>query len=662
MNLSVKTSPDADLERQGIDVIRALAMDGPHRARSGHQGTAMALAPLAHVLFTRVLRYDATDPGWPDRDRFVLSAGHASILLYSMLYLTGQGLQLDDLREFRQWGSATPGHPEAGHSSGVEVTTGPLGQGFGNAVGMAIAERWLRARFGRDLCDHHTFVIAGDGDLSEGVSHEAASLAGHLGLGRLVVVYDDNHVTIDGPTELALSDDAAARFAGYGWHVDDIGERADDLDELEAALRGAKTAVDRPSLIILRSRIGYPSPGLTDSPSAHGNPFDDAEIAATKARMGMPLDESFWVPDQVLDFYRAAGRGGAAERASWQQRLDALDSDRPAWDASWAATGLTGWADALPSFESGDALATRKASQQCLTALSDVVPSLLGGSADLTGNTGTKIDEVSQTPSTPAGRQIYFGVREHAMAAALVGAARHGGVIPFGGTFLVFSDYMRPAVRLAAMSQAKCIFVWTHDSVGVGEDGPTHQPVEHIMSLRAIPGLRVVRPADATEVAGAWQLALSSDGPTALILSRQDVPGLAATTTEGVGAGAYALNDVDDPEVILVGSGSEVALCVAAEHRLAEQGIVARVVSMPCWEAFESLPSEARHAVIDPDVPAISIEAGVTLGWDRYVDVAIGIDTFGASAPGSRVLEELGINVDHLVSSAVALVEAADLD
>ncbi len=641
-----------ELQRRGIDVIRALALDATNEARSGHQGTAMALAPLAHVLFTRVMRYDAADPNWPDRDRFILSAGHASMLLYSMLYLTGQGLELKDLREFRQWGSATPGHPEAGHTAGVEVTTGPLGQGFANAIGMAVAEEHLRARHGVDRCDHHTFVIAGDGDLSEGVSHEAASLAGHLGLGRLVVVYDDNRVTIDGTTDLALSDDAAARFAAYGWHVDELGPKGEDLDALESSLRNAKAVTDRPSLIIVRTEIGYPSPNFTGSPAAHGNPMDEAEITATKERMGLPPDETFHVPDDVLAMYREAGARGATERQAWQQRLDSAGDDRIGWERGWSGRGFDEALGALPSFEVGASIATRKASQQCVTALADVVPHLIGGSADLTGNTGTLIDDVAHGPATPAGRQVYFGVREHAMAAATVGAARHGGVVPICGTFLVFADYMRPAVRLAAMSGATCVFVWTHDSVGVGEDGPTHQPVEQVMSLRAIPGLRVIRPADATEVAGAWAMALRADGPTALILTRQDVPVLANTTAEGVALGGYVVETVGEPDVVLVGTGSEVAVCVEAAGRLADQGIEARVVSMPCWEAFEAQPAEARAAVIDPTVPTVSLEAGVTLGWRRWADVSIGIDTFGASAPGSRVLRELGITADHVVAAA----------
>ena len=645
-----------ELEQKGINVIRGLAMDGPNAARSGHQGTAMALAPLAHVLFTRILDYDAEDPTWPDRDRFVLSAGHASILHYSMLHLTGHGLSLDDLRQFRQWGSPTPGHPEAGHTPGVEVTTGPLGQGLANGVGMALAERHLRARFGPELCDHHTYVIAGDGCLSEGVSHEAASLAGRQGLGRLVVVYDDNHITIDGPTELALADDAAARFRAYGWDVDDIGEAAEDLDALTAALERARSVEDRPSLIVLRSHIAYPSPDWTDHHEAHGYALDDDDIAATKAVMGIP-DEPFWVPSDVLDMYRRAGRRGEARRLSWEQRLGA--SERAAeWQGAWSQRPRFDVDAVAGSFERGGEVATRKASQACVSAAA-ASGHLFGGSADLTGNTGTEIDETANDRSTPQGHQLYFGVREHAMGAALVGAARHGGMVPLGGTFLVFADYMRPAVRLAAMSRAKCVFVWTHDSLGVGEDGPTHQPVEQLMSLRAIPGLRVIRPADGPETAGAWHLALDSDGPSAIVLSRQNLPVLDGTDPHRVPDGAYAVVEAERPDVILIGTGSEVAVCVDAAAELAADGVEARVVSMPCWEAFEARSPDQQRAVIDPAVPRVSLEAGVTLGWHRWADVCVGVDRFGASAPGSVVLDKLGINPGAVVGAVRDLLDRA---
>ncbi|WP_419919438.1 transketolase [Candidatus Poriferisocius sp.] len=650
----------AALEARAVSVIRGLAMDAPHQARSGHQGTAMALAPLAHVLWTRILRYDADDPAWPDRDRFVLSAGHASILLYSMLYLTGQGLTLDDLRNFRQWDSRTPGHPEVGPTAGVEVTTGPLGQGIANAVGMAVAERWLRHRFGAGVCDHRVFALCGDGDLSEGISHEAGSLAGHQRLDRLICVYDDNRITIDGPTDLSLSDDAAQRFGAYGWHVIDLGEAADDLDALEAGIRTAMAVDDAPSMLIVRSHVAHPSPGQTGNHEAHGYSLFDEEIAVTKAVMGLPTDQSFYAPADVTGAYRAAGRRGAAERAAWGQRVEALGPRRSEYEACRAGRGLPDWEGKLPSWPAGGSVATRKASSACLNAMVEVVPGLVAGGADLTGNTGTDLSDADPLdPTHPAGRQLYFGVREHAMGALMNGAALHGGLMPVGGTFLVFSDYMRPAVRLAALSRAHCVFVWSHDSVGVGEDGPTHQPVEHIMSLRAIPGLRVFRPADGNEVAQAWQLAVNGDGPSAMILTRQNVPVLEGTAAAaGVARGAYTLVDNPDPEVILVGTGSEVSVCVSAAAALEGRGVAARVVSMPCWELFAEQDAAYQTGVLPAGVPKLSVEAGVTLGWERWVDLPVGIDRFGASAPGPVVLDKLGMNPDNVASRAVDLIKS----
>ena len=646
-----------DLERIAVDVVRGLSMDAPHAARSGHQGTAMALAPLAHVLWTRILAYDAEAPDWPDRDRFILSAGHASVLLYSMLHLTGHGLTLDDLRDFRQWGSATPGHPEVGHTAGVEVTTGPLGQGIANAVGMAIAERNLRARFGAEVSDHHTFVVCGDGDLAEGISHEAASLAGHLGLGRLVAVYDDNHVTIDGPTELALSDDAPARFRAYGWHVLDLGEAAEDLDVIETGIREAMAVEDRPSLVVLRSHIGHPSPDV-DSSAVHGYSLTDEGIAETKRRMGLPPDEAFHVPDEVLDMYRLAGRRGSTARAEWEERMAAWDGDRAAWDAAWSGGGVDGWADVLPTWEVGASVATRKAGAACLQDLLDAVPGLIGGGADLTGNTGTTIkDHGVQGAGCPEGRQLFFGVREHAMGAISNGLALHGGMLPVNGTFLVFSDYMRGAIRLAALSGAKVVFVWSHDSVGVGEDGPTHQPVEHAASLRAIPRLRVVRPADANETSAAWHGIVAGHGPTALLLTRQDVPVLPGTDdVAAVARGAYVLADPDEPEVILVGTGSEVSVAMDAAATLTAAGRSVRVVSMPCMEDFATQDASYRASVLPSGVPTVSVEAGVTFGWDRWSDRQVGIDRFGASAPGDRVMAELGITPAAVVAAAEDLL------
>jgi len=649
-----------DLERRAIDVIRGLAMDAPHAARSGHQGTAMALAPLAHVLWTRIMRYDAAAPEWPDRDRFILSCGHASILQYAMLHLTGYDVSLDDLRQFRQWGSATPGHPEAGHTPWVEVTTGPLGQGFANGVGMAIAEQSLRARFGSDVCDHHIYALVSDGDLSEGVSHEAASLAGHLGLGRLVYVYDDNRITIDGTTDLSLSDDAARRFEAYGWHVIQLGEASEDLDAMTEALEEARDERDRPSLVIVRSHIGYPSPEHTDSPAAHGLAFSAEDITSAKEVMGLP-DEPFHVPDDVLAMYREAGARGRTQRLDWEQRARAALAGREAeWEATLGGRGLPGWEASLPTFEVGDAPATRVASQQCLNALFDQVPGVVAGGADLTGNTGTALKgHPVLSRDEPAGPQVYFGVREHAMGAALVGAALHGGVLPVGGTFLVFSDYMRPSVRLAALSGAKAVFVWSHDSVGVGEDGPTHQPVEHVMSLRLIPGLTVLRPADGNEVAAAWRCIVDGDGPVALILSRQNTPvleGTAELATEGVARGGYVLRDVADPAATIVATGTEVAVAVQAAESLGAGGIAVRVVSLPSWELFDAQPEEYRRQVLPPELPTVSVEAGVTTGWQRYAQASVGIDRFGASAPGSVVLRELGITSEAVAEKVRSLL------
>jgi len=647
-----------DLQKRAIDVIRGFAMDAPHRAKSGHPGTAMALAPLAYTLWTRIMRYDATAPDWANRDRFVLSGGHASILLYTMLYLTGYGLEKSEIEDFRQLGSRTAGHPERHLLPGVEVTTGPLGQGFANAVGMALAEHHLRARFGPQLFDHHTWVICGDGDLSEGISHEAASLAGHLGLSKLVVVYDDNHISIDGPTELALSDDAAARFAAYGWYTENVGEIAEDVDALEAALRRAAAIDDRPSLIVLRSHIGYPSPSFTDSAKAHGDPFSAEEITATKKVMGIP-DEPFWCPDDVLEYMRAFGTRSTPVRVEWGRVREGWDRDRRALDAALADTGLPGWDDDLPSFTVGDAIATRAAGKTVLDALAPRVPGLFGGGADLTGNCGVQLSGTeTYSPLHPEGRQIHFGVREHAMGSVMNGLAAHGGVMPFGGTFFVFSDYMRPAVRLAALSDLHVIYSWTHDSIGVGEDGPTHQPIEHLASLRAMPGLRVIRPADANETAAAWRHAVIHRGPTALVLSRQAVPVLDGTAGHhGLERGAYVLVEPDGvPSIVLIATGSEVHLCVDAAAVLAAEGVAARVVSMPCWDLFAEQDESYQSQVLGEDAPRLSVEAGSTFGWSRWADSWIGIDHFGASAPGGVLMAEFGFTVDNVVDQARLLL------
>jgi transketolase len=649
---------EADLEQLGINVIRGLAMDAPQRANSGHPGTAMALAPLAHVLWTRVMRYDPADPMWPNRDRFILSAGHACILQYAMLYLTGYGLTLEDIKEFRQWESRTPGHPEVHHTPGIEITTGPLGQGFANAVGMGIAERWLRARFGPEVTDHYTFVVCSDGDLEEGISHEAASLAGHLGVGRLIYVYDDNHISIDGPTELAYSDNVPKRFQSYNWHVQDLGEAANDTDKLYRALRRAMRVEDKPSMIVLRSHIGWPSPKFTDTAHAHGSPLGEDDVRATKEILGLPPDETFWVPDDVLAMYRKAVPRGQRLKRKWQKAFDAWQGDRAELEACLEGRGVDGWEAKLPTWQAGEKLATRKANKACINAVRDVVPGLMGGGADLTGNTGTDIEDCGvQTRDDPGGRLIYFGIREHAMAAILNGIALHGGGIPFGGTFFNFSDYMRPAVRLAALSDAHVVFCWTHDSVGLGEDGPTHQPIEQLAEMRATPNLRVIRPADANETAQAWRVAVDRGGPTGLVLTRQDLPVLEGTANGGVARGAYTLADpVDEPKVVLIGTGSEVFVCLDAAKQLESDGIPTRVVSMPSWELFAEQDEAYRDSVLPGGVPTLAVEAAASLGWDRWADESVSIDRFGASAPGKIVLEKLGYTGENVAVQARALV------
>jgi transketolase len=655
----------ADLEQRGVDTIRGLAMDAVQQAASGHPGTPMALAPLAHVLYTRVMKYDASDPTWPDRDRFVLSNGHASMLLYSLLYLTGFGLELDDIRQFRQWGSRTPGHPEWGHTAGVEVTTGPLGQGIANAVGIALAEANLRERFGPTLTDHHVFTFCGDGDLEEGVSHEACSLAGHLGLGRLVAVYDDNHITIDGPTELALTDDAPARFRAYGWHVIEVGEIANDLDALEAALRAGMAEADRPSVIVLRSHIGWPSPKYTDTSKAHGEALGEDEVRAVKEILGLDPDAHFAVPDDVLAFYREAGTRGAPLRAAWEERRKALHDGEPDladdYEACIAQRGKQGWEAKLPSWPAGESIATRQACKVALDAIVDVVPGLVGGGADLTGNTGTAVPDAGIIDTHRfGGRQVHFGIREHGMGAVMNGMST-GGLLPFGGTFFVFSDYMRGAVRVAALSGYKVMFVWSHDSIGLGEDGPTHQTIEQLAAMRAMPGIRVIRPADANETAAAWRVHVDGHGPTALILSRQKLPVLEGTAergVEGVARGGYVLVDESgaDPDLVLVGTGSEVQLCVGAQEQLAASGLSVRVVSLPCWELFAALPDDEQAAVLPPGTPTLAVEAAASFGWDRYADDVVAVDRFGASAPGGVVMEQLGFTTDHVVARARALL------
>ena len=629
-------------------------MDAPLYAKSGHQGTAMALAPLAHVLYSRVLRHAPQQAGWRNRDRFILSNGHASILQYAMLYLNGYGLELEDIKAFRQWDSQTPGHPEVGHTNGVEVTTGPLGQGFANAVGMAIAERNLRERFGSDLMDHHTYVLAGDGCFMEGISHEAASLAGHLGLDRLICVFDDNGITIDGSTSLTCSDDVAKRFASYGWNVINAGEIGEDLDALESMLVTARKHTGQPTLCILKTHIGFPSPDFTDVHEAHGNPFTADHVATTKARMGIP-NEPFWSPSDLVSQLRAHATTRGAELLSDYDSTVAHAEGKHGFDQCWSVPDADVVASLMPTFAPDSTLATRQAIQQCIEASASALPGLIIGSADLTGNTGVKVKSVgAQSKQLPTGQQVYFGIREHAMGAAMVGMALHGGTIPVGGTFFVFADYMRPAIRLAALSKARVIFVFTHDSVGVGEDGPTHQPVEHLASLRVIPGLQVIRPADSNETKVAWECALTYDGPTALVLSRQSLP----ITTDGdaVRYGAETVVETSNPQVVLVGTGSEVSVCVAAAKLLQASGVNANVVSMPSFDRFAQQASKYRQSVFPQNVPVLSVEAGVTFGWSQYADASVGIDRFGASAPGSTVMSKLGISNENVAERARELV------
>ena len=655
MTSSASLTPEFD--GKAIALIRGLAMDAPLYAKSGHQGTAMALAPLAHVLYSRVMRHAPQNSGWKNRDRFILSNGHASILQYALLFLNGYGLEIEDIKAFRQWESQTPGHPEVGHTNGVEVTTGPLGQGFANAVGMAIAERNLRERFGADVMDHHTYVLAGDGCFMEGISHESASLAGHLGLDRLICIFDDNGITIDGSTTLTCSDDVAKRFSSYGWNVIHAGEIGEDLSALEKMLNDARSHVGQPTLCILKTHIGFPSPDFTDVHEAHGNPFTAEHVSKTKAVMGIP-DQPFWAPADVVAQYRAHALNRGSAFLSAYDTAIAHAEGKHGFEQCWIEPSGDVIADSMPTFAVDSTLATRQAIQQCIEASTAVLPGLLIGSADLTGNTGVKVKSVgAQSKHLPTGQQVYFGIREHAMGAAMVGMALHGGTIPVGGTFFVFADYMRPAIRLAALSKARVIFVFTHDSVGVGEDGPTHQPIEHLASLRVIPGLQVIRPADSNETKTAWECALTYDGPTALVLSRQSLP----ITTDGdaVRFGAETIIESADPEIILVGTGSEVSVCVGAAKLLSESGAKVSVVSMPSIDRFEQQPAQYRAIVFPPNVPVVSVEAGVTFGWSQYADVSVGIDRFGASAPGSTVLKNLGISAENVAEQARAVLSKA---
>lgn len=655
-----------DTDRLGANTLRMLAADAVQQANSGHPGLPLGVADVAYVLWTRFLRHNPADSTWPNRDRFVLSAGHGSMLLYGLLHLTGYPLPLEELKRFRQWGSHTPGHPEYDRARGVETTTGPLGQGLGNGVGMAIAERWLAARFNRPgfpVVDHFTYVLASDGDLMEGVSHEVASLAGHLGLGKLIVLYDDNAVSIDGPTSLTLSDDAVGRFQAYGWHT----QRVDghDMAAVEEAIRAAQTETGRPSLIACRTHIGYGSP-RQDMAKAHGEPLGEEDLRRTKENLGWPLAPRFYIPEAVLPRFRQALAQGAARQGEWSdlsQRYQATYPDLAAlWNLMYNGELPPGWDATLPAFAPDTPLATRAASGQVLEAIISRLPMLLGGSADLTPSNNARPKGVEHLRRDDfGGRYIHFGVREHGMGAILNGLALHGGVRPYGGTFLVFSDYMRPSIRLAAMMGLPVIYIFTHDSIGLGEDGPTHQPVEHLTALRAIPGLVVIRPADAHEAVTAWRVALERrDGPTALILTRQAVPVL-TPATDGLAHGAYVLAEAEGPPpaVVLIASGSEVSLALAARQKLAEEGIAARVVSLPSWELFDAQPADCRRAVLPPGIPRLAIEAGVTLAWAHYVGeggARIGLDRFGASAPYKTLFEQFDFTVENVVEQARALI------
>jgi transketolase len=680
--------PKADVDQRCINAIRMLSIDAVQQANSGHPGMPMGAATMAYVLWTRHLRHNPKNPSWPDRDRFVLSAGHASMLLYSLLFLTGYDLTLEDLQKFRQWKSRTPGHPERGVTPGVEVTTGPLGQGVGNSVGLAIAERWLATTFNRpdgDVVDHYTYVLASDGDLMEGVASEAASLAGTLRLGRLIILYDANLITLSATTNLTFTEDVGARFEAYGWHV----QRIDGQDPaaVDAALIAARAIEDRPSLIVARTHIGYGSPHKQDTWHAHGEPLGVEEVRLTKRALGWPDDRRFYVPEDALREFRTAIERGADLEAEWRHRVDAYGMAHPGLADQFAhalAGELpAGWEAHLPIFTpAAGEMATRDAGGAAINAVAGIVTNLVGGSADLDPSTRTAMNgcgdfesplvvqsgEEVPTQGTAggvwgyAGRNIHFGLREHAMAAVMTGMALHDGLLPFGATFLSFSDYMRPSIRLAALSKAPVIYVWTHDSIALGEDGPTHQPVEQLAGLRAMPNMMTLRPSDATETVEAWRVALRHrDGPVGLVLTRQKLPVLDRTvlaSASGLAQGAYVLADLDGstPEVILIATGSEVSLALEAHARLVGEGIRSRVVSMPSWELFERQPQSYRDTVLPPSVRArVSIEAAAPFGWERYVGLEgaiISVTDFGASAPGPMVMREFGFTPEHVVETA----------
>lgn len=655
-----------ELQLRAINTIRFLSADAVQQANSGHPGLPMGAAPMAFTLWTRHLRHNPRNPKWPGRDRFILSGGHGSMLLYSLLHLTGYNVSLDEIKNFRQFGSITPGHPEYGLTPGVEVTTGPLGQGFGQGVGMAIAAAHLAGTFnrpGHEIIQAYIYGIVTDGDLMEGVSSEAASLAGHLQLGRIIYLYDDNHITIDGSTDLAFTEDRAARFEAYKWHVQNV-EDGNDVEAIDAAIRAAK-ADPRPSLICVRTIIGYGSPKKQGTAKAHGEPLGDEELNAAKENLGWPVEPRFLIPGEVLEFYREAIEKGREREFDWKMKLDAYKQIHPASGAELDRR-LKGelpkdWDKDLPIFPVDEkGLATRASSGKVLNALSVKLPELIGGSADLTPSNNTKFDEAGDfQKDNPMGRYLRFGVREHGMGAALNGINIFGGLIAYGGTFLIFSDYMKPAIRIAAISEVPSIFVFTHDSVGLGEDGPTHQPIEHLAALRAVPNLTVIRPADANEVREAWKVAIANrHGPTALALTRQAVPTFVPLDFPTVEKGAYVLKDLgNDPKLILMASGSEVSLIYAAAEKLFTEGIPTRVVSFPSWELFEKQDEAYRESVLPNGIQArLAVEAGATLGWERYARSIIGLDHYGASAPYKVIFEKFGFTVENVITKAKELI------
>jgi len=656
------------LDQLSIDTLRLLAVDGVQKANSGHPGAPVGDAPMAYLLFHKLMKHNPAHSKWADRDRFVLSNGHASMLLYGTLYLSGYKVTLDDLKSFRTWGSITPGHPEYGLTDGVEATTGPLGQGFGMGVGMAMAERHLAATYnkpGFNVVDHHTFVMCGDGDLMEGLSHEAASLAGTLNLGKLIVLYDDNLISLDGPTNWSFTENVYERFEAYGWHVQRVMD-GNDLGGIEEAIVAAKLQTGKPSLIGVRTIIGYGSPKAGTN-KVHGEAMGAADVAATKKFFGFPEDQSFYVPDDALANWREAEKRGAAAEAEWNQLFAGYKAAFPELAAEFERTQAgnlkAGWEKSIPSFGTEKPIATRNAGQQVMNAIYDVVPELFGGAADLTASTKTIFKNSAHFAEDPAGRNVFFGVRELGMCAAVNGMAVHGGLKPFGSTFFVFSDYAKPALRIAAIMEAHSLFVFTHDSIGVGEDGPTHEPVEHLMALRAVPHMTDFRPADANETAAVWRLALERKGPAFFALTRQDVPVIDVTNRDmyaSVSKGAYVLEDVANPQVILIGTGSEVSVVLGAAKLLAAEGISARVVSFPSWRVFEEQSAEYKANVLPASVPKLAVEAGATLGWWKYVGLdgdVVGLDRFGASAPGPIVMKELGFSAENVAARAKKLLK-----